>query len=91
MYGYNAELYTNSSEARHKSQGLVAISVMIQVILIGICFSNQTVKFIELKKKIGDTPNQDLRSLSTLFSQVIFRGVQKYLILLQFTVNVKLM
>lgn len=53
FYGYNAELYHNSSEARHKSQGLVAIAVMIQ---------------------IGDTPNSELRSLSSLFGQVIYRG-----------------
>ena len=33
LYGYNAELYANSSEARHKSQGLVGIAVMVQVIL----------------------------------------------------------
>lgn len=31
MYGFNAELYHNMSEAQHKSQGLVAISLMVQV------------------------------------------------------------
>lgn len=31
VYGYNAELYHNMSEAQHKSQGLVAISLMVQV------------------------------------------------------------
>ena len=34
FYGYNAELYANASEARHKSQGLVAIAVMVQVHLL---------------------------------------------------------
>ncbi|XP_046450689.1 carbonic anhydrase-related protein 10-like isoform X1 [Daphnia pulex] len=53
FYGYNAELYANASEARHKSQGLVAIAVMVQ---------------------IGETPNPELRSLSSLFGQVIYRG-----------------
>jgi hypothetical protein len=31
IYGFNAELYHNMSEAQHKSQGLVAISLMVQV------------------------------------------------------------
>lgn len=31
VYGFNAELYHNMSEAQHKSQGLVAISLMVQV------------------------------------------------------------
>lgn len=31
VYGYNAELYHNMSEAQHKSQGLVAISLMVQL------------------------------------------------------------
>lgn len=53
FYGYNAELYANSSEARHKSQGLVAIAVMIQT---------------------SDTPNPELRMLSSVFGQVIYRG-----------------
>ncbi|XP_032684118.1 carbonic anhydrase-related protein 10 isoform X5 [Odontomachus brunneus] len=31
VYGFNAELYHNMSEAQHKSQGLVAISLMVQL------------------------------------------------------------
>ncbi|KAI4494844.1 hypothetical protein M0804_001045 [Polistes exclamans] len=31
VYGFNAELYHNISEAQHKSQGLVAISLMVQL------------------------------------------------------------
>ncbi|XP_063985080.1 carbonic anhydrase-related protein 10 isoform X2 [Diachasmimorpha longicaudata] len=31
VYGFNAELYHNMSEAQHKSQGLVAISIMVQL------------------------------------------------------------
>ncbi|XP_076292035.1 carbonic anhydrase-related protein A isoform X3 [Lasioglossum baleicum] len=31
VFGFNAELYHNMSEARHKSQGLVAISLMVQL------------------------------------------------------------
>ncbi|OAD58643.1 Carbonic anhydrase-related protein 10 [Eufriesea mexicana] len=31
VYGFNAELYHNLSEAQHKSQGLVAISLMVQL------------------------------------------------------------
>lgn len=53
FYGYNSELYHNSSEARHKSHGLVGISVMVQ---------------------IGDLSNGELRSLSTILDQVIYRG-----------------
>ncbi|KAH0547410.1 hypothetical protein KQX54_019181 [Cotesia glomerata] len=30
VFGFNAELYHNMSEAQHKSQGLVAISLMVQ-------------------------------------------------------------
>ena len=36
MYGYNAELYRNMSEARLGSNGIVGLSIMIQVSL----FSN---------------------------------------------------
>ncbi|KAI4486179.1 hypothetical protein M0802_012503 [Mischocyttarus mexicanus] len=32
VYGFNAELYHNISEAQHKSQGLVAISLMVQYV-----------------------------------------------------------
>lgn len=31
LYGFNAELYHNMSEAQHKSQGIVGISLMVQV------------------------------------------------------------
>ncbi|KAL7641988.1 UNVERIFIED_CONTAM: hypothetical protein RMT77_007862 [Armadillidium vulgare] len=31
MYGFNAELYQNMSEARHGSNGIVGVSIMIQV------------------------------------------------------------
>ncbi|ERL85520.1 hypothetical protein D910_02939 [Dendroctonus ponderosae] len=31
FYGFNKELYHNMSEAQHKSQGIVAISLMVQV------------------------------------------------------------
>jgi len=31
MYGYNAELYSNFSEAVSRSQGIIAISVLLQV------------------------------------------------------------
>ncbi|KAJ9590620.1 hypothetical protein L9F63_016390, partial [Diploptera punctata] len=30
LYGFNAELYHNMSEAQHKSQGIVGISLMVQ-------------------------------------------------------------
>lgn len=31
LYGFNAELYHNMSEAEDKSQGIVGISLMVQV------------------------------------------------------------
>uniref|UniRef100_A0A1B6C938 Alpha-carbonic anhydrase domain-containing protein n=1 Tax=Clastoptera arizonana TaxID=38151 RepID=A0A1B6C938_9HEMI len=31
LYGFNAELYHNMSEAQHKSQGVVGISLMVQI------------------------------------------------------------
>lgn len=31
LYGFNKELYHNMSEAQHKSQGVVGISLMVQV------------------------------------------------------------
>nr|CAH7720158.1 unnamed protein product [Callosobruchus chinensis] len=31
LYGFNKELYHNMSEAQHKSQGIVGISVMVQI------------------------------------------------------------
>ncbi|XP_054260890.1 carbonic anhydrase-related protein 10-like isoform X2 [Macrosteles quadrilineatus] len=31
LYGFNAELYHNMSEAQHKSQGIVGISLMVQI------------------------------------------------------------
>ncbi|GBP42472.1 Carbonic anhydrase-related protein 10 [Eumeta japonica] len=31
LYGFNKELYHNMSEAQHKSQGIVAISLMLQI------------------------------------------------------------
>nr|XP_018911966.1 PREDICTED: carbonic anhydrase-related protein 10 [Bemisia tabaci] len=53
LYGYNAELYHNMSEAQHKSQGIVGISVMVQ---------------------IGDTPNPELRIITSTFNKVLYRG-----------------
>jgi hypothetical protein len=42
LYGFNAELYHNMSEAQHKSQGIVGISLMVQVrdhtVLLTVCF-----------------------------------------------------
>lgn len=53
LYGYNAELYHNMSEAQHKPQGIVGISLMIQ---------------------LGETPNPELRIITTNFNKVLFRG-----------------
>lgn len=41
------------SEAQHKSQGIVGISVMVQ---------------------IGDTPNAELRIITSTFNKVLYRG-----------------
>lgn len=41
------------SEAQHKSQGIVGISLMVQ---------------------IGDTPNPELRIITSTFSKVLFKG-----------------
>lgn len=41
------------SEAQHKSQGIVGISVMIQ---------------------IGETPNGELRLITSTFNKVLYRG-----------------
>lgn len=41
------------SEAQHKSQGIVGISVMVQ---------------------IGDTPNNELRIITSTFNKVLYRG-----------------
>lgn len=53
IYGFNKELYHNMSEAQHKSQGIVALSLMVQ---------------------IGDTPNPELRIITTTFNKVLYRG-----------------
>lgn len=53
LYGFNKELYHNMSEAQHKSQGIVGISVMVQ---------------------IGDTPNAELRIITSTFNKVLYRG-----------------
>lgn len=31
LYGYNAELYRNMSEAQHRAQGVVGVALMVQV------------------------------------------------------------
>lgn len=53
LYGFNKELYHNMSEAQHKSQGIVGISLMVQ---------------------IGETPNPELRIITSTFNKVMFRG-----------------
>lgn len=53
LYGFNAELYHNMSEAQHKSQGIVGISLMVQ---------------------IGETPNPELRIITSTFNKVLYRG-----------------
>lgn len=53
FYGFNKDLYHNMSEAQHKSQGVVAISLMVQ---------------------IGDTPNGELRLITTVFNKVQYKG-----------------
>lgn len=52
VYGFNAELYHNMSEAQHKSQGLVAISLMVQV----------------SEFSIGDTPDKSFVHFSNCLS-----------------------
>lgn len=53
LYGFNKELYHNMSEAQHKSQGIVGISLMVQ---------------------IGETPNPELRIITSTFSKVLYKG-----------------
>lgn len=45
------------SEAQHKSQGIVGISLMVQ---------------------IGETPNPELRIITSTFNKVLFRGKYCY-------------
>ncbi|KAG5878041.1 hypothetical protein JTB14_015698 [Gonioctena quinquepunctata] len=52
LYGFNKELYHNMSEAQHKSQGVVAVSLMVQ---------------------IGDTPNPELRIITSVFNKVQYK------------------
>lgn len=56
MYGFNKELYHNMSEAQHKAQGIVGISVMVQ---------------------IGETPNAELRIITSTFNKVLYKGMYK--------------
>ncbi|GLV35498.1 Carbonic anhydrase-related protein A [Carabus blaptoides fortunei] len=56
LYGFNKELYHNMSEAQHKSQGIVGISLMVQ---------------------IGDTPNPELRIITSMFKDVLYKGASK--------------
>uniref|UniRef100_A0A182FIP3 Uncharacterized protein n=1 Tax=Anopheles albimanus TaxID=7167 RepID=A0A182FIP3_ANOAL len=53
LYGFNKELYHNMSEAQHKAQGIVGISLMLQ---------------------IGDTPNPELRIITSAFNKVLYKG-----------------
>lgn len=53
LYGFNKELYHNMSEAQHKAQGIVGISLMVQ---------------------IGDTPNPELRIITSTFNKVLYKG-----------------
>lgn len=53
LYGFNKELYHNMTEAQHKPQGIVAISLMVQ---------------------LGDTPNPELRVVTSVFHKVRFKG-----------------
>lgn len=53
IYGFNSELYHNMSEAQHRAQGIVGLSLMVQ---------------------IKDTPNPELRIITSLFNQVFHRG-----------------
>ncbi|XP_020282731.1 carbonic anhydrase-related protein 10 [Pseudomyrmex gracilis] len=55
VYGYNAELYHNMSEAQHKSQGLVAISLMVQVSEFFIERDTAPVRYLSLKSLLPDT------------------------------------
>lgn len=54
LYGFNKELYHNMSEAQHKAQGIVGISLMVQ---------------------IGDTPNPELRIITSTFNKVLYKGL----------------
>lgn len=58
LYGFNAELYHNMSEAQHKAQGIVGISLMVQ---------------------IGETPNPELRIITSTFNKVLHKGELKTL------------
>ncbi|KAL5275717.1 hypothetical protein ACFFRR_001519 [Megaselia abdita] len=53
IYGFNKELYNNMSEAQYKSQGIVGLSLMVQ---------------------IGDTPNPELRIITSTFNKVLYKG-----------------
>ncbi|TMW43575.1 hypothetical protein DOY81_011345, partial [Sarcophaga bullata] len=52
IYGFNKELYHNMSEAQHKSQGIIGLSLMVQ---------------------IGETPNPELRIITSTFNKVLYR------------------
>ncbi|KAF4523272.1 hypothetical protein B566_EDAN006895 [Ephemera danica] len=53
LYGFNAELYRNMSEAQHRAQGVVGVALMVQ---------------------IGETPNPELRLITSSFSKLTYRG-----------------
>ncbi|XP_076041413.1 carbonic anhydrase-related protein A [Oratosquilla oratoria] len=66
LYGYNSELYRNMSEASLGSNGIVAVSIMVQEFLSAaplLCPS-----------LVGEEGNDELRILSSGFNNVVYRG-----------------
>ncbi|KOX70219.1 hypothetical protein WN51_05655 [Melipona quadrifasciata] len=77
VYGFNAELYHNMSEAQHKSQGLVAISLMVQIFFYRHSLFKCTV-FHRAKgrarKSVGETLHPELQIITSVFNKVKYRG-----------------
>lgn len=57
------------SEAQHKAQGIVGISLMVQ---------------------IGDTPNPELRIITSTFNKVLYKGEESAVVFANFRMQISI-
>lgn len=75
LYGYNTDLYSNMSEAQMKSQGIVGVSLMVQV-----SGRRSSVRCSERKCilnfffQIGQTTNSEFQIVTNEFNKLLYKG-----------------
>lgn len=82
IFGYNSQLYANFSDALNRAQGIVGVSILLQVsnhlLSLSIYISHAFQLTLECLLQLGDLSNPELRMLTDQLERIRYGGDEAF-------------